>query len=315
MTFNSDAIKNYAVQAVTDFVTNGTSLSTGISKIASAEQLNPEQIKRVVEASNTIAHLKLLSGSTDRTSEFPVAKYEDVLGHMVTPSKNTDFVDQTKNVSEQSEAYPGATHGENVKYASTRAELETYTARAIISTKAHLEKLAYDKQSKMLEIEDSIKRLQKEKDHMEKFAEVCSETEFGMVFGMEKSASLNTKLVFEDRELTEARKLVGLIKEAKEIISDEMEKSAFLGAAVGALGRAVGGAIGAVTKPIGRGIATASKNLGNISVSEIKGVEPNAAAASWASKAKKVGNTAANIGLGAAFTEHANSSVWKQLQG
>lgn len=313
--FNNDSIKQYAIQAVTGFVTNGESLSLGISKLASENNLQPEQIKRVVEASNTIAHLKLLQSEQKRDFEFPVAKYEDVLGHMVTPSSNTGFVDQTKNTAEQSEAYPGDSHGENVKYASTRAELETYTARAIISTRAHLEKLAYDKQSKMLEIEDSIKRLQKERDHMEKFAEVCSETEFGMIFGMEKSASLNTKLVFEDRELTEARKLVGLIKEAKEIISDEMEKSAFLGAAVGALGRAVGGAIGMATKPIGRGIATASKNLGNISVSKIKGVEPSTAATSWASRAKKVGNTAANIGLGAAFTEHANGSVWSQLQG
>lgn len=315
MTFNSDAIKTYAVQAVTDFVTNGTSLSTGISKIASAEQLNPEQIKRVVEASNTIAHLKLLSGSSDRCAEFPVAKYEDILGHMVTPSSGSDFVDQTKNTSEQSEAYPGRNPGENIKYASTRAELETYTARSIISTKAFLEKLACDKQIKMLEIEDSMKRLQKERDHLEKFAEVCNESEFGLIFGMEKSASLNTKLVFEDKELTEARKLVGLIKEAREIISEELEKTAFLGAAVGALGRAVGSAIGTVTKPVGNAIANSAKNLGNISVSKIQGVAPSQVATKWAGKAKSIGNTATNIGLGAAFTEHKNGNVWKQLQG
>jgi hypothetical protein len=311
--FNTDSIKNYAVQAVTDFVSNGTSLSQGIAKIASAEELNPEQIKRVVEASNTIAHLKLLSSSSDRIFEFPVAKYEDVLGHMSTPS--TPFTDPSKDVSEHSDAFGGSSHNENTKYASTRPELETYTAKAIIATKAYIEKLAYDKQEKMLEIEDSIKRLQKQDHPMEKFAEVCGEAEFGMVFGMEKSANLNTKLVFEDKELGEARKLVGLIKEARELIKIAEEARGFVERGSETLGKALGSGASKPFKAVGRGLAYAGRETGELARSAVTGKPSSEAAQRFAKNVGRVTSTTMNLGLGAAFTEHKNGSVWKNLQG
>lgn len=241
MKFDAEIIRGYAVQAVTDFVANGVPLSQGIAKIASAQELNPEQIKRVVEASNTVAHLKMLQTNSDRTAEFPVANYENVLGSMVKP---------------ELQGLPGqeANHSENIKYASDeglvkkasaeplsdhdRAYLETQLAKGVIGVRAELEKMAYDKVEILLKMEDSIKGMQKSDYPLEKLAEVATDEEFNMLapyFLMDKSASLNSKLVFKDNELTQARALVGLVKEAKTLITKEVEKKAFLGKSLGVL--------------------------------------------------------------------------------
>lgn len=317
MSFDSETIRTYAVQAVTDFVSNGTPLSAGIAKIASDQNLNPDQIKRVVEASNTVAHLKLLSGSQDRTFEFPVAKYETVLGHMVQPDSMT---------SQQTSEVAGSAYGtgENIKYAEyvpEQSELETYVAKGLLSIKSDLEKIACEKQVLLLNMEDSIKRLLKTEHPLEKLAEVATEEEYVLIspyFGLEKTASadLDTKLVFTDKELTEARNLVGFIKQAKTLIKEEHEKRAFAAAA----GRALGSAIGSVASRIGKSIGSVVGTVGAKAADSInsalnvtgKSHLTSAQAASW-DRMKSGGNTALNLGL-STLTTHKNGSVWDQLQ-
>lgn len=312
--FDSEKIKGLAVKAVTGFVTDGTSLNDGIAKIASEENLNPEQIKRVVEASNTIAHLKLLESSKDRTFEFPVAKYESVLGKMVMPEGYTPTPTQlAKEQDIDSAASRGDAKNENIKYASSREELETYVARSLIAVKTNLEKLAYDKQEKLLEIEDSIKKLQKAEFPMEKLAEVAEEEDFNLVFGIEKSASLNDKLVFTDRDLAEARRLVGLLKEAREIIKEEHEKQAWVAAAAGTLGKALGSLVGVPTRWLaGKGANIVTNTAKGVTAKLTKQPIPGASKTLWEST-KKNANRGLMLG-GAALTPHAGGSVWDQLQ-
>lgn len=313
MSFDAETIRTYAVQAVTDFVSNGVPLSQGIAKIASTQELNTEQIKRVVEASNTVAHLKLLSNSPDRTFEFPVAKYETVLGHMVQPDSTTN--------EPTSEAY-GSTKGtdEHTKYSMDQSQLETYLAKGVIATKAELEKIAYDKQIVLMKIEASISNLVRSGNPLEKLAEVSDEKTFGVLspyFGLEKTANvateLNTKLVFTDKELDEARNLTGLVKEAQDLISSEMEKKAFVGAALGTIGKAVGSVVGAPIRSAATSIGKAVGATGAAAVSSITKKELPADTAKQWGKVKSKTNTALNL-AGSVFTDHANGSVWEQLQ-
>lgn len=85
MNIAPEQIRDYAVKAVEGFINNQVPLSTSISTMAVDMELNPEQIKRLVEATNTICQLKLISMAEDRTFEFPVAKYEEVLKEMTVP--------------------------------------------------------------------------------------------------------------------------------------------------------------------------------------------------------------------------------------
>jgi len=309
MSFDAETIRTYAVNAVTDFVSNGTPLSQGIAKIASANELNSEQIKRVVEASNTVAHLKLMSGAQDRTFEFPVAKYETVLGHMVQPDSQSN--------EPVSEAY-GSTKGtdEHTKYSMDRSQLETYTAKAMLAVKSDLENIAVDKQEILLRMEASIASMQKSQYPLEKLAEVATEKEYEILspflsHGLEKTASenLNTKLVFTDKDLDEARYLVSLVKEAKVLLDSELEKQAFFAAA----GRALGSVVGITARYVANKIGGIAGTVGSVAAAKLAGnTTPLETAQKW-DKLKARSNSVLNV-AGGALTSHANGNVMEQIQ-
>lgn len=83
---SSDRLRDISVAVVEDFINNRTPLSEGLAKQAAAHDLNCDQIQRCVEASNTIAHLKLMSVAEDRTFEFPLCKFAEVMEKAATPN-------------------------------------------------------------------------------------------------------------------------------------------------------------------------------------------------------------------------------------
>lgn len=87
MTFEltPERLQEIAVGCVSQFIQKTASLNEAISKEAQALELNPDQTKRVIEASNTIAYLRQLEKSADRTFEFEVADYSKVMAHMCMP--------------------------------------------------------------------------------------------------------------------------------------------------------------------------------------------------------------------------------------
>lgn len=87
MTFEltPERLQEIAVGCVTKFVQKQASLSEAIAKEAMDLELNSDQTKRVIEASNTIAYLRQLEKSADRTFEFDVADYTKVMAHMCMP--------------------------------------------------------------------------------------------------------------------------------------------------------------------------------------------------------------------------------------
>jgi hypothetical protein len=84
--FNSSLLQDIAVKCTQDFLNDKVPLSVGLAKEASAHNLNSDQVQRCVEATNTVALLKVRSLSDDRTAEFHMAKYAEVMAHIVTPT-------------------------------------------------------------------------------------------------------------------------------------------------------------------------------------------------------------------------------------
>lgn len=69
----------YADNIAGDFFGKGISLADGIVKIARENEFTPEEVKRLVEKTNTAASLHLLKTAKDRKATFSLANLEQVL--------------------------------------------------------------------------------------------------------------------------------------------------------------------------------------------------------------------------------------------
>jgi hypothetical protein len=110
-------LQDIAVSTTSDFYNHGTPLSVGLAKQAAARDLNSDQVKRAVEATNTLAYLKSVEGS-DRTGEFPLADYDEI---MKCASMPDDMQSTEPKVSIQS---ADETDDDLVKQASAALEFE-----------------------------------------------------------------------------------------------------------------------------------------------------------------------------------------------
>ena len=72
-------LQDIAVKCVSGFFNDNVPLSSGLCKEASDRGLNSDQLKRAIEATNTLAHLKAMQMSADKTGEFEVADYGTIL--------------------------------------------------------------------------------------------------------------------------------------------------------------------------------------------------------------------------------------------
>jgi len=88
-------LQNIAVNATTEFLNNKCSLNESLAKQASDRGLNSEQLKRAVEATNTLTHLKTLELSLDKTAEFPVADYKTILKMASVPDSGPEEGDES----------------------------------------------------------------------------------------------------------------------------------------------------------------------------------------------------------------------------
>jgi hypothetical protein len=82
----SDQLRDISIRCTEQFLNNKVPLSQALAKEASAHNLNSDQIKRAVEATNTVAFLKVASLSPDKTIEFPLCKYSEVLQGVSLPA-------------------------------------------------------------------------------------------------------------------------------------------------------------------------------------------------------------------------------------
>ena len=76
-----------------DFFTNGTPLNDGCIKTAKDNSFTPEEIKRLVEKTNTAASIRLLKTAADKKGTFNLASTETVLAS--THTENSEATEKT----------------------------------------------------------------------------------------------------------------------------------------------------------------------------------------------------------------------------
>jgi hypothetical protein len=294
-TITTEALKDYSVKVVEDFINNKTPLSEGIAKCASDMELNPEQTKRMVETTNTIAYLKLQKEASDKTMEFPLADYTQVMKHMCLP-ETPDGTLLEKQFEEQIKTAADVTF--EASFNPDKQMVQSWMMREMLANRAALQKLAVEKAEVLMNIGDLQRTMFKDDRAIDKLAEVCDEQMFvKLAILINKPDQPVGNYVFKTAELKDARKLVDLFKRAEELVSEaqkrqEIEKKAVALAMAGHLGRAVGGLFsGGIAAGVRTGTA-AAKGLGKTKV-----IHPIDVA-------------------GAALTEpSAKKNVWDNLQG
>jgi predicted aconitase with swiveling domain len=227
----SDLIRDLSVKAVEGFMNQKVPLSVGIAKEASAMGFNSEQVKRSVEATNCIAYLKMLGMAEDRTFEFPVADYKEVLAHMVMP-----------------EGAPEELVGPEFKEVQASAPMEKAASTQEMSNEEFLAMLSKEAQQKFLMTESSsnkvklehlsgyssilaeklVKQAQavsKDPQCMDKLASVTDENQFAqlsyLVAGeVKKYRNLGNYGMFKEASLRNVKELAELHKEAGEVVAE-----------------------------------------------------------------------------------------------
>ena len=66
-------------EVTSKFFNEAVPLTDGVMDVAEREQMNPEEIKRTIEKSNTLAVLKLLKTNKDKKAEIDLADYDAVI--------------------------------------------------------------------------------------------------------------------------------------------------------------------------------------------------------------------------------------------
>lgn len=286
-----EMVQKVSVDIVKDFVTNKVPLNDGIAKVASEMNFNPEQVKRVVETCNTVTYLALQKTASDRTSEFPLADYNGVMGKLVSPDKKDGTVTE--------QVFKEATAQEQLeKQADYKPDLQTlqvWTRTEYFRNKAMLEKLAMDSEAIVQAIGDVSAELRKDQYALEKLAEVATEDEFKKLSHLIKPVTELENRIFKEAELNLAKKLVDLYKEAQLIVAEKekrmnLEKRAVTGALAGMMGKGIGFTAGSTLAGAGTGIVGAAKAMNKSKV-----VHPLDLAAVAVTKPSEENNVWANL--------------------
>jgi len=92
-----------AEEVTTSFFKEQEPLKKCIVTVASKEQLNPNEVQRLVELANIKATLKMLAASTDKTVEFDLANYNDVLSEIMESSEVSEESSKDTNEGKSTE--------------------------------------------------------------------------------------------------------------------------------------------------------------------------------------------------------------------
>lgn len=264
--FDTEQLKTLAAKAVSEYLTKQVPLTDTVAALSRTNQLNTEQTRRLVEATNQVAYLKILESAKDRTFNFPVAVYEDVMAKVASPEGIMSKQASEGRKSPLSIVTPRANEGlekaasENVlgdvaEYLTKAAaeEIVPYVVPLIFSYRAELQKLAFEMPNtaeRMLPIVDVLL-----KDDLLEAKLVKSASKHAGVmttlFGleMEKAASVAAGYIFKEADLKKVAELDSLIDEYQamearsEFLRSELEKVSFMAVS----GRLAGSIFGAKT--------------------------------------------------------------------
>lgn len=99
MQLTNDGLKKLAAFSVASYNNEGTSLNETLTKIALDNEMNSDQVKRLVETTNQLAYLSELDNSKDRTFEFDVANYEDIMDGIIPASGIDKVASESKGMN------------------------------------------------------------------------------------------------------------------------------------------------------------------------------------------------------------------------
>ena len=273
MDMSVDFLKNVGAGVVAAFRTGGVPLTDGIVKVASENQLNAEQTARLVETVNQLAYLSGPHNSMDKTAEFPLANYEDVITAIITPPLEKAASYRPSPLSLLAEPLEKAAAAE--EWAPAPEEARIHMEREFFAGRDNLKRMDLEEQNIVEGLLKTAAVVGKDPDALskiaaltagdsQKYGELCN-----LVFGHVKEASataphrpedlLNVKALVEqlgfakqasvDRKTLEER----LVKIAEEICPAGMDKEAFIGSVVRAAGAVLrGGSQGAAK--VGKGL-------------------------------------------------------------
>lgn len=278
---NNDNLQNIAARCTAVFLNKQASLSEALAKEAMDLELNPDQIKRAIEATNTVAYLKQLEDSPDRTFEFPVADYKEVIAKMVLPeqvSSANPIGNDYDPASPENEIIKNDKTGQGINLGFTDFEKVALLNSAIIGAVNELRALDEKMSANLFLLQEKRAGLGEDRWTSE----------------LQKEASDVKSLMAEGRELLAREKLV---RESLEKAAEQMEKFALIGLAargagalIGGLARGTGKAVGGTVSNIGRFSSSASK----------KGMKTPQAVKAYDNIAKSKGTDAAKAHFGGA---------------
>lgn len=221
-----ELLRDISVQAVEDFLNNKIPLSKGLAKQAAAYDLNVEQVKRAVESTNNIAYLKILQHSDDRTVEFPLAKFAEVMSSATVPEGLQEKIASVTGPEVKAELVKEA----SAPLKLVEAETLTYFIKSASVNKAALERVEGDSITMADRLIKVAKAFSKDEAWMDKLACVVEKQEFSelsiLVSGaVQKYRDISDLGLFKTAQLEEATEFAELYKQARALVREQRERS------------------------------------------------------------------------------------------
>ena len=230
MDLTPEALQNISVKVVSSFMLKQASLCDAIAGEAKSLELNPDQIKRVIESSNTVAYLRQLEDASNRSDlEFPVATYENVMSSMVVPTITKSAENQNKPV--QTNPLDAQAPETQINSSITEQEKQAMLVKETLRIKSTLVKMAEDGYVTASNLEKAASQFAKDPLAFEKLAKVVAPTDLRQIvtlckLDLTKEASEGS--VFTDKDLSSAVSLNILFKEARDMVLDFKKKEEFV---------------------------------------------------------------------------------------
>lgn len=230
MDISPEYLRDSSVEVVRSYLKDKVPLTKTVLSIAIRDKLSSEQIKRVVETVNQVAYLKLLESAQDRTFEFPLASYDDIMAEILSP---TEIIEEGIKMASAGPLNVFYEDNDLVKEAEeqvssmTNDERYTLMYREYCRATRELEKLAHEERELIDVLMTHAANLREEPELLEKVAYITDGDDLRvrmvskLVYGHIKQAS--DENLFYEEDLKSSKKLLSLLKQAETLVEKQAE--------------------------------------------------------------------------------------------
>lgn len=156
MPANAKNFQQMAQVIANDFFTRGTSLEDGIVKAAGEYEMTPEEVKRLVEKTNTAASIQLLRSAENKKDSFDLAKFASVITrtHSTAPASPSPAPSMYTGLPNTRDARPAPAEEKTAQ--ETPAPAAVYNTAGLFAMRQHVDKLKQEKFAGELALRDGI---------------------------------------------------------------------------------------------------------------------------------------------------------------